>query len=76
MDLRVVGCRKLQLTVSRRPPERIELIERAIEGFSATQRTRIVQRGVEVYSRVQLATDETEIDAKSIGRMTRGEWRK
>jgi hypothetical protein len=32
------------LTVSKRPPERISVIERAIEGFSATQRTRIAGR--------------------------------
>jgi hypothetical protein len=64
MDLRVVGHRKLLLTVSRRPPERIELIERAMEGFSATQRTRILQMRITQEERVagkqglvQLATD-------------------
>ena len=61
MDLRAVEYRKLRLTVSRRPPERMELIERAIEGFSATQRTRMLERVPEV-SRTQLGAD---IDAKS-----------
>lgn len=41
-DLRMLVRNDLWLTVSRRPPERIELIERAIEGFSATQRTRML----------------------------------
>jgi len=45
MDLRAAERRKLRLTVSKRPPESIVVIERAIEGFSATQRTRILRGG-------------------------------